>query len=595
MSHSAVQSIEEQWTKEAMPAPSAHDPATALAPAFLWARGWMRVHQSQKALADEGLRDLESALRSDGLTEARFAHVELANLLFSLPGNERDERAHRHLQQVSPADPFYLERVSYVIDENGRCPSYETAEADATCVLNSANGTPLQMAHALLGRAAVRHTCHQYKAAIADCLQAAWIAPGFIEPYRYLVGIYLELKDYDKAIEHLQRTVKARPNQKTWAYFLNLGAIYRLQARESPARRTKILEEATCALQLAIQSYEVSNDGNRAAWTDLRQIVSEQPVPRRFTGAHMLPQARRPRANLPGPTHLPGGRSLRERGMARLQRHWSGVGGGKGPNATAERSSDAQHQLMELHIDLAQVLTDLRRFPEARAEWERALVIGRSLPATKEYSPALGTIHTNLGYVNYELKRFPEAIGAYNDAISHYENRRDEPTADADKAWAVYALACTRNDLAYLLHAERNTDIETGLALVESALTGLDYLDSELNLKMATPDSLTNPDRKTDRNWNDEVRGMFLDTRGWLFYQQGRTCEAEGDITEAIRLTGGTASEHEHLMHIYQQHADTCMLPRQRQHCLKQAMTQWEKMMALDTNGGRKDIAKPSI
>jgi tetratricopeptide (TPR) repeat protein len=532
----------------------------------------------------------------EGLIEARYAHVEVANLLFSLSEDEHDERARNHLQKVSPADPFYLEKVRNLIDQNGQCSSYETAEADLTRVVNSPNSTPIQTAHALLGRAAVRHTCHKYKAAIADCLQAAWIAPGFIEPYRYLVGIYLELRDYDKAIEHLQRTVRARPNQKTWAYYLNLGAIYRLQAREHPARMTAILEDATCAFQQAIQLYETSKEGDGAAWTDLRQIVSGQPAPRRFTGAHMLPQAGTLQLHPPDPSHLPGGRSLREHGMARLQRHWSGAGSGNVPSATSVRSSDAQNQLMDLHLALARVLTDLRRFPEARVEWERALVVGKSAHSWKEYAPELGTIHTNLGYVYCELKRFPEAIAAYNDAIRHYEKRRDQAAVDAEKAWAVYSLACTRNDLAYLLYAERNAEIETGLKLVECALMDLDSLDADQNLKEEATDSLNNnPDRIIDHNWKCELRGMCHDTRGWLFYQQGRIGEAESDIREAIRINGGTAPEHEHLMRICQRHAETCLVTPQRDCWLRQATTQWENMMALDTNGERKDIAKPSI
>jgi tetratricopeptide (TPR) repeat protein len=59
--------------------------------------------------------------------------------------------------------------------------------------------------------------------------------------------------------------------------------------------------------------------------------------------------------------------------------------------------------------------------------------------------------------------------------------------------------------------------------------------------------------------------GAFLDSLGWVYYQQGKYAEAEGPLLRAIEKIGSDPTVHDHLGDLYVKLGKT-----------KEAITQWQ-------------------
>lgn len=492
-----------------------------------WALGWANIYYGHDA---DGVRFLDHATRTGCLPEAKFAHFERGRVYYE-PSQEK--RALGCFSNVSEMDPWYWHSLWTQTASIRTSEAYREIIRAINVALDKIVGTPLQRALTLQFRAEAHRANKRYAAAIADCQQAAFLTPGYREPYWQLAWIYYEIQDYDRAIESLQHMVKVRPDQETREYHLGLATMYRKKADENTAQRAKFLE-------MAVGEYEraIVNAPDERGWTDLRS---------------------RPR-NEPDIT------SLTRRSAVRI----------KPLNA-----NNAEAELMDTHREFARVSAELKRYEAARAAWQRALALGETLPDMVERRPAIADIHAGLAVVLVRLKRFDEAQTAYQEAIRLYTQCCEEAeecneNEEKKQASRYRFVALARNDLAYFLHAERNWDLTTGMELARQALREVRALGAN--------------GEKVD----GEI-GAILHTQGWMYYQQGKLDKAQKLIQQAILLTKGTVNEHAHLALIYERRAERSMLASQRKQWKKRAREQWDLTRALDRDDEWAEQAKQYI
>jgi tetratricopeptide (TPR) repeat protein len=126
------------------------------------------------------------------------------------------------------------------------------------------------------------------------------------------------------------------------------------------------------------------------------------------------------------------------------------------------------------------------------------------------------------------------------------------------------AYAC--NMQAYYLHAERNANLDEGLTLINRALVELERSNlDEANMR--------------------DSRGAYFDTRGWIYFRQGKYSAARQDFEKAISLTMGTVYEHGHLALTYEQLAEASEAEGERKQLQMKAKEQWKFAFELDHTG----------
>jgi Flp pilus assembly protein TadD len=150
----------------------------------------------------------------------------------------------------------------------------------------------------------------------------------------------------------------------------------------------------------------------------------------------------------------------------------------------------------EIHLSLAQIFAQAKRYAEAEAEARRALEISQR-PGEEEYARfVLGSIY--------------ERSKEYDQAEEQFK-----------KVLAANPLnAAAANYLGYML-ADRGVRLEESVRYIRQAL--------EL----------------------DPNNGAYLDSLGWAYYQMERYAEAEPYLERAAALLAGDPTIQEHLGHVY--------------------------------------------
>lgn len=188
--------------------------------------------------------------------------------------------------------------------------------------------------------------------------------------------------------------------------------------------------------------------------------------------------------------------------------------------------------------------------------------------------PANATIFTYIGLIQSSAKNYPAAMDAFAQAqkIAQEEDTRDEtltptfyfwygataeraghfdlaieqfekclalkPSADNQQEYGAYVDSL--NYIAYM-RAERGEDLDRGLLLINEALDAL-------------PDN-----------------AAFLDTRGWIYFMQGKYSEARDDIERAISILPNDPTLTDHLGDVYEKLG-----------VIEEAVDWWKKSFLLD-------------
>ena len=157
----------------------------------------------------------------------------------------------------------------------------------------------------------------------------------------------------------------------------------------------------------------------------------------------------------------------------------------------------------------------------------------------------------------------------YKKAIELYEEQLQSALKSGDTRTAgelAGGLAYACNMLAYYLHAERGVNLEEGLAWVNRALNELERSNLDEAMKR-------------------DHQGAYLDTRGWLYYRQGKYSEAKQDLERALSLTMGTVYEHGHLALTYERLAELSGSDEERSRLQTMSREQWNLAFDLDEEG----------
>lgn len=459
---------------------------------LLWSAGWILVFTGKEEV---GARFLMKALSMGRLYEADLVDYELGRLYQVLA---YWKEAEDYYLLVGQDDPYYWQsrtalievaqakseaRLSRRHDGPEENPDLESAYTEAT---QAAGADPYRRAWALAGRADQYRSEKRYEPAIRDCNEALSLVPGYTYPYVILAFIYMELPDFDRAIECWQRMGELTPHEDTTLFHLGLGDAYVSKAAyANDPQKTQWLEIAAEEYHKAILLYKPEEIGEEAA----------------------------------------------------------------------------------IYGVLADTLIELKKFKEAGLAYQSALVLAKDAPEAHN-------LHMQLAYVFVKTGQYGLARDEYQKAIRFCEEQLKLSKRDKSKV-AMYSagLAQACNLLAYYVHAERGIELEEGLALVNRAL---DVLEKA----------------KYDQAILNENRGAYLDTRGWIYFKQGKYDQARADIEGALSLTMGTVYEHSHLAVIYLYLAEACVDEAEARSLRAKAQEQKYMALELDREGVWENLEK---
>ena len=416
---------------------------------------------SEMIAMDDDLQDSDIQGESQGIVEQDTA----------------PETALVALPPESSVDSEDLEQESFSLSEEEL--DAEKIYADA---INAAGSDPYRRATTLAARGNLLRDKGRYDDAVLDLKEALSLVPAYAYPHRILALIYMDLYDYDRAIEHWRQVGALIQDLDEPQYHQGLGDAYlRKAASVSDASEVENWRwQAVQEFQHAIRLLSINESGNKAN--------------------------------------------------------------------TLTVLGDTQ--------------MDLKRFKEAGVAYLAALELSRG--TLDEYS-----LHMKLGFVYVKLGLNGEAYSEYKKAIALCEEQLNEAqkTDDVQAVGQVAGeLAHVCNLQAYYLHAERNANLEEGLTLINRALVELERSNLDEMIKR-------------------ENRGAYLDTRGWIYYRQGKYSDAKKDFEEALSLTMGTVYEHGHLALTYEQFANMSEDEGERSHFLAMAKEQWKFAFELDRDG----------
>jgi tetratricopeptide (TPR) repeat protein len=421
---------------------------------YLWTAGWMLSSLEQFGTSQ---RFLEKAGQSGSIVEGDLVPYDLGNLYFNL--KNYDQAIDRYLE-VEVADPFFwqsrlaLIEIFQEIDKSPKISLSErvvsegeeplTTEFVHLMAVQAAFNNPYRRAWALALLADYYYSVKVYDLAVRDCKEAIRLIPGYNYPYIILSFIYMDLKDYDRAIENWERIRELSPHQDMHLYHLGLGDAYFNKGLD-----TSKPEEKEELIRMAVEQY--------------KEAIS-----------------------------------LFEPG-------------------------DAPDEAVTFSV-VALALLELKQYKEAELAYRSALELQKG-------AAEANNLYTQLAYVYVKQKEFSLARQEYLNAITfcEVEIRQAEEDEDTDTIDHYrLGLARARNLLAYYVHAERGVNLEEGQNLVNQALEDLDktpYPADEVN----------------------DLRGAFLDTRGWIYFKLRQFEAAYDDLDQALSLTMGTEYEHAHM------------------------------------------------
>jgi tetratricopeptide (TPR) repeat protein len=217
----------------------------------------------------------------------------------------------------------------------------------------------------------------------------------------------------------------------------------------------------------------------------------------------------------------------------------------------------------DIRTGLAEVLTELGLIREAVAERERVVAIGDELADADTYRLELA--------IAYEgAKRFSEAEEQFLKCLQHRQRVfRESHVGGPDWKEARKSLTIVENYLAYL-YAQQGVELEEGRRLVEEALA----------LVPASDDPL--------------LHSAYLDTRGWLRYQQDDFAGAIEDFSNAISLERGQDAtlERKHLALTYEARAARSTRRTEQRADLELANQQWQYIVDLDPDSPIAETAR---
>ncbi|MGD8761171.1 MAG: tetratricopeptide repeat protein [Desulfobacteraceae bacterium] len=449
---------------------------------YLWLFGWLLV---KAGLSETAMPYLNRALKMGPFPEAEIIGYELGNIFREL---KHWEEAVDYFNSVVEQDPYFWEsRISLAetyfewaeYDKTFK-NAYEKAIEVYDQAIAYAGMDVYRMAQVLAGRAEAYRLNGELNPAIQDCQKAASLVPAYEYPYMVLAMIYMDLYDYDKAIENWNSVADLIPDVQLFEYHQGLGNAYfqKYLAMSDQKDSADLLEKAINAYEQAIHLCE-SNTVNAAN-----------------TAAAL------------GNTH---------------------------------------------YIS--------KNYMSAKLAYQRSIELGRNLPDVYRF-------HIGLGEVFVKLKSFGEAEQEFKRAIKFCEENLKKAQEDKNKTKSsIYAegLGTACNLLAYDIHAERTIKLDEGLMWVNKALETLEWIDNKDQL--------------------NEIKGAYLDTRGWIFYKQKEYDKALQDLEQALELTKGTAYEHAHLALVYERKAELITSEAERAIFLDLAREQWEFVRDMDSEG----------
>lgn len=497
--------------------------ASPVSQVYLWTAGWML---DAIGMPELGIQYLERAAKMGPFPEADLVDYDLGNVYLKLKKwNDAIER----FQKMSSDDPYFWQsrmtladalRENEAVDgdasgffaslanllpettegqnsivpssmDNGEMSNQDryslpgerlSAERVYGDAIAAAGNDPYRRATALAARADLFWSRKRYVEAISDCQESLKLAPAYAFPHRILALIYIDLFDYDRAIEEWERVGKLVQDMDEPHYHLGLGDAY------------------------ASKADSTSNADDAETWR-WRAVWEYQHAIQLFRANETMDKARTQTA-------------------------------------------------------LGDNLMILKQFKEAEVAYLSALESSKDMP--DEYR-----LHTKLAFVYVKRGLYGSAYSEYKKAIELCEEQLQRALKSGDTRAAgvlTGGLAYACNMLAYYLHAERGVNLEEGLAWVNRALEELERSSLDEALKR-------------------DHQGAYLDTRGWLYYRQGKYIEAKQDLERALSLTMGTVFEHGHLALTYERLAELSENDDERKRLQTMSREQWKLAFDLDEEG----------
>lgn len=246
---------------------------------YLWTLGWWLIRQDVVA---EGLRQMERAqqMATDEFLEAALTHHELG-LIY-----RQEQRWEEAIAELEAARSFYplpypvgqpLQLLLDLADAHFACEQYEEAIKVCTEVIKLAEDDLYRQAEALAARGQAHLACKKYAEAMRDCQEAARLVPTYAFPHLILALVYMEMLDYDRAIEAWGRVVELTPDQPLAPYHHEVANAYRAKGLDcdDAQQREALLEKAIQEYRKAITLYVDEMEGKARAHADLALVLAD--------------------------------------------------------------------------------------------------------------------------------------------------------------------------------------------------------------------------------------------------------------------------------------------------------------------------------
>ncbi|MCK5431076.1 MAG: tetratricopeptide repeat protein, partial [Anaerolineales bacterium] len=223
---------------------------------YLWAAGWMLYHLEE---FEACRRFIEAAQQGGSFVEADLVPYDLGNLYYNL--HDYDQAIDRYLE-VETYDPFFwqsrlaLIEIFQEVEQSEKLGLSErvlaegeeplTLEGVHLLAVDAALNNPYRQAWALAVLADFYYSHKAYDLAIFYCKEAIRLIPGYSYPYIILAFIYMDLKDYPRAIENWERMGELNPHQDMHLYHLGLGDAYFNQGLDTsdPEAKGKLIRRS---------------------------------------------------------------------------------------------------------------------------------------------------------------------------------------------------------------------------------------------------------------------------------------------------------------------------------------------------------------
>jgi tetratricopeptide (TPR) repeat protein len=199
-----------------------------------------------------------------------------------------------------------------------------------------------------------------------------------------------------------------------------------------------------------------------------------------------------------------------------------------------------------------------------------------------------------IGSLYMSRKMYSEAVRAYEEAVTLVEEPAyylELGSAYADsrsflkaKEFLQKAIELGKGRVAEEKNEDERKELEMTVASAQNLLA---YIFAELAVQSGFKKAFELVNDALKIASGDEDKAAFLDTRGWLYFQQGKYDEAIADLEQSLYhdLGSTTAETVYHLALAYEAKGFRCNDEREKEQCFELARLRWKQVLKLDPEG----------